>query len=244
MEREYYGVLYESGTCGAFICAIVNNLIKTEKHNIIIEQNGSIHNKIGDFCYPHKIASTHIPFTTCLFNHFIPNPNYKKYVLLDHTSPDYDSLFEQFSDFRVIIIDMNASDYWLYVFMKICKHKYFLTNLIKDKEYYISDNFEDYDTNTFKKIFDDLCLLDNRFFEPKTFITDSLYEKYNDKIVKLNFSEIIFDSNKTLKLLESITKANACEITYKNYNLYIDKQLELFDRYIPFMNCRQKLQKC
>lgn len=249
MNNEIYGVIYQSGMCGAFIVSILHNLIHDEiKIPIEISPTGDVHNTVNRYTSNWKNHEEYVCNVHSVFDYlWVENTNVpleyknKPIILCDHVKPNYETVFKKYPNCKLVVITCNRSDYWLFIFMTLVKHDGNLGKCFKNKPYYISDNLFDYSDKEFK-LYMDSMLIPNISFSPIEYLNEEIKQKYKNNITNINFYDIIFNMNKTLNLLENTVNKKACTLTIANYKQYVNKHFELFDRYLLWMNLREKAQ--
>lgn len=238
MRQEGYFVCYTAGTSGAFVASLVAQIVNNTQRPFAFTMNGNSHANMLDANggldwgkAPSPISSEYFYKNIFTFDSRLPM------VMQSHIMPAWNILEERWPGFKAVIITHTIKD-----LDEIAANLFY-------KYYY--DDFEVSAKNAFMDIIMQNQTIFGRIIqhpselsedEIKVFMKILVYhkltdgyvypkvpEKYLDSTLLLPYKDVVTDKNKTIDALTKFLGKPAPQITYDNYEAYLEYQNKLIN---------------
>ena len=248
-NTETYLVNYSGGSCGAFIVTLLSlfvyNLEKSEP-----SQYGNSHSGM-DYCTNLWESESSFTYHQRFYNkeavhlHVNPANLNNPFILYDHLEPLWKLLFEKYPKCINILITYSKNEIPRLLgnvhFKFLCqyfdnKNNVECWNNIRKKHSYL----EEFETpkDVPELLIQKFILHESEIYRIPIIYNDNLKlpELYKDKIIKLRMYDIIYNPEKVMNTLSSITNKPITDAIRETYKSYLDKQEELIKTKMPWLN--------
>lgn len=242
MKCQSYMVNFLGGTSGAFLVATLHNIIFGKNTNMQITDSGDVHSYVQSYQtnWDHnsnvgfEMNVDHVYSKLRPINEDIP------IVMFDHLSPNFDDYFNIYPNGKCVIVTLFERDWQIHQLFCCLKLEYYFP---KNKENLgiTANSLDECNVDELKMLFRPISNFVSNF-KAETPYDGVIPETYKDKILCVDFHDLIFKKNKTIQNLENFTNCKASQAVFDEYTKYQEIQFAFFDRYLPWLNLRTNIE--
>jgi len=254
-NTETYVVAFEAGASGNFIKTLLYQFIYGQLP-YTNSQYGKSHNgynrlknyddtlrlsvqKSSDRPYDHSQPAKTVDRIEP-FNYIINNPKdpLQPFITVEHLQPDFERLFTKFPLAKVLIITVpedlgprvGGNIFYKTIIDDYETNKWYKERWVRYKE----ENIELANFSHPKEVPINLIELVTKRYKP--LIPQVIVPKeYTQNVFIITLKELLYDKDKVLNILKSMTNKPITAHHKKYYDLYLEKQQELVKNYMPWV---------